>query len=65
MFATLLWTSKGFRKICGLSILLHGFVSLPDATSYDKIIKHEIIFVFVGMLQVSKAQDFGDFQIFP
>ena len=24
------------RKSSGLSILIHGFISLPDATSYDK-----------------------------
>ena len=31
MYATLLWTS-------GLSILLHGVISLLDATSYDKYV---------------------------
>ena len=42
MNATLLLTSKHFPKIykplvaSGLSILMHGVISFPDATSYDK-----------------------------
>ena len=28
--------SVNLQTTCGLSILLHGIISLPDATSYDK-----------------------------
>ena len=28
---------KNLYATSGLSVLLHGFISLPDATSYDKI----------------------------
>ena len=35
MNATLL---RMFLKNSGLSILLYGVISLPDATSYDKIV---------------------------
>ena len=39
MYAALLWTSKFPKNLLttsGLSILLYGVISLPDATSYDK-----------------------------
>ena len=35
MYATLLWPVN-LQNTSGLSILLHGVISLPDATSYDK-----------------------------
>ena len=56
-YATLYWTSLCFPKICkplvssGLSILLHGFISLPDPTSCDKydIWMHLLLFADYGM----------------
>ena len=45
MFAALQWTSlhdvTNMETTSGLSILLHGVISLPDGTSYDKKIPHE------------------------
>ena len=41
MYATLLWIITfpvNLKTTSGLSILLHGVISLPDATSYDNII---------------------------
>ena len=38
MYATLLWTSQGFQKICKplvVIILMHDVISLPEATLYD------------------------------
>ena len=35
----------------GLSILLHGVISLPDATSYDKKL---YIYIFVKLKLVNK-----------
>ena len=36
MYAALLWTSLRFPKIC--KPLVHGIISLADATSYDKLV---------------------------
>ena len=40
------------RKSSGLSILLHGVISLPDAMSYDKLLRVE------GCYQKSLTKDF-------
>ena len=37
VYTTLLWTSYYFPKIDKPQILLHGVISLPNVTSYDKL----------------------------
>ena len=58
MYATLFWTSKRFPKFCKplvvLTILMHGVISLPDATSYDNI---RILYVCRVEIEVSNPRN--------
>ena len=46
---------KNLGTTSGLSILMHGFISIPDATSYDKRVYQfiQLPLILTALLQVA------------
>ena len=66
MYETLLWTLLRFPTICKqlvvLSILLHGVISLPDTTPYDKKVYAFSSKVCSKLLCCTKGSSYNSFK---